>query len=149
MQTKAELQALAKEADAAVTALDVIAEKLQAIKDELETKRDDAKEKLDKLIEKRDAAQEKYDGLSETAAEGPRGEKLREKIEELQDQIDTEIEPGVTLESFIETLDTAIDKLSFLDDFDPADARTFADGADSFADEVEDDLLDAEVSEED
>ena len=147
--TKDELKALAKEADAAVSALETIAEKLQGVKDELETKRDEAKEKLDKLTEKRDAAQEKYDALSEAAAEGPRGTKLQEKIEELTEQIDGEIEPGVTLESLIENVEADIDRLAILDDFDPADVRTFADGVDAFADECDESLLDAEVSEED
>jgi chromosome segregation ATPase len=148
MMTKDELKALAKEADAAVSTLEIIAEKLQAVKDELETKRDEAKEKLEKLTEKRDAAQEKFDSLSERAAEGPRGTKLQEKIEELTDLIDGEIEPGVTLDSLVESLDAEMDRLSILDDFDPADVRAFADGVDVFADECDESLLDAEVSEE-
>jgi chromosome segregation ATPase len=143
------MKALAKEADAAVTALEVIAEKLQTVKDELETQRDAAKEKLDALTEKRDAAQEKYDALSETAADGPRGQKLQEKIEELTDKIDGEIEPGVTLPGLVESLDTEVDQLSFLDDFDPANARAFADAVDSFADDADESLHEIEVSEED
>jgi chromosome segregation ATPase len=141
---KSELQALVREADVAVSALEIIAEKLQSLKDEIQSKRDASREKLESLTDKRDAAQVKLDALSESAADGPRGDKLREKIEELQDKIDSEIEPGYTVESIVDSLEEDLDRLSFLDDFDPASARSLADGISNYADEADDTLLELE-----